>query len=877
MAGVVHHNTGKTILGMCSVHSHAIQKEKTKYYRAIVMCPDHLIDKWVREIQETIPDVDVMTFENWKSCIGLLDRGRSFKKTIPAEPAVARKQQDVNVLADYTYDEVEYRTEPSKDRAGERTLEQERKTWLRNERPLWVVLGRNQSKFNPNWEPIGEREQVSRMVERNIVVGKSPKLDHEGKVVKDKDGYTKYKCEVKKFACCPKCGNPIIGKDKMPLALSEVQSKQTNCKHLYLQQISEESSLWTGGNKKEKWTTQGLDKITDRRVLLGMLEDAKPGRIIKAGGRRYVVRACDEPLWQWTRQPYRWPPSKLIHKKLKGFFDYVLIDEIHEEKSAESAQSMAAGKLIASCRKMLALTGTLIGGYANHLFPLLIRMCPKGLVINEGMTWGESLKFSQKYGRVDTIITTKTEGGGERTVRRGQTGMGKKLASESSSKRNAVRPGIMPSLFGNHLMGNAIFLGLEEMDASLPRLINYPIDDESDPEFPGAGPIACEMDRELALEYKRIEETLDRANSELLKTGSMKLLGATLHTLLDYPDRPYDWPPKYPADAEHDKPSMAVGYHIMPNLPKTRNNWANVVQPADLDKTDLRSKEAELIKICMREKKKRRQVWVYCQMTGKRDIQPRLKKLLEERGLKVEILRSNTATLKNREKWIKENAKGIDVMISHPALVSTGLDLFDKGGGHNFSTIVFYETGYNLFTMRQAERRAWRIGQKNDCLVYYLFYAGTMQERAMALMAKKMHAAQSIDGKFTTEGLLSMAGDDNAQLALARSLSEKIEDQRRQWIRFGEAEKRAVIKAFKQMEPVIENREEVDTILGEGAVAHAFTELCTEILRDDKPEIKIAEIDETDTKFGEGIDLGEFEALANYLADSDLDLSSIFI
>ena len=45
----------------------------------------------------------------------------------------------------------------------------------------------------------------------------------------------------------------------------------------------------------------------------------------------------------------------------------------------ESAQSMAAGKLMAACRHTLALTGTLIGGYANHLYPLMVRMTPRSL------------------------------------------------------------------------------------------------------------------------------------------------------------------------------------------------------------------------------------------------------------------------------------------------------------------------------------------------------------------------------------------------------------------------------------------------------------------------------------------------------------------
>jgi len=155
---------------------------------------------------------------------------------------------------------------------------------------------------------------------------------------------------------------------------------------------------------------------------------------------------------------------------------------------------------------------------------------------------------------------------------------------------------------------------------------------------------------------------------------------------------------------------------------------------------------------------------------------------MEREGLRVDILRSATVDPKEREDWIARNGRNSDVIISHPKLVSTGLDLFSKTkGGHNFSTIVFYETGYDLFTLRQASRRAWRIGQPLDCRVYYLYYKGTMQQRAMALMGKKMSAATALEGKFSTEGLVAMAGEDNAQMALARSLSEKIEDAQRTW------------------------------------------------------------------------------------------------
>jgi hypothetical protein len=124
------------------------------------------------------------------------------------------------------------------------------------------------------------------------------------------------------------------------------------------------------------------------------------------------------------------------------------------------------------------------------------------------------------------------------------------------------------------------------------------------------------------------------------------------------------------------------------------------------------------------------------------------------------------------------------VVISHPKLVETGLDLFDKGGRHNFPTICFYESGYNLFTLRQAARRSWRIGQDQDCRIVYLFYENTMQQRAMALMGRKLTAAQALEGVFSTEGLVAMAGEDaNVEIALARSLVERMDegDVRRMW------------------------------------------------------------------------------------------------
>ncbi len=150
-----------------------------------------------------------------------------------------------------------------------------------------------------------------------------------------------------------------------------------------------------------------------------------------------------------------------------------------------------------------------------------------------------------------------------------------------------------------------------------------------------------------------------------------------------------------------------------------------------------------MIDLVRTEKSERRQVWVFVQYTDRHDVQGRLERILKQAGLHVGVLRASVP-LARREEWIAKNAWQLDVVISHPRLVETGLDLFDKGGRHNFPTLCFYESGYNLFTLRQASRRSWRIGQAQPCRVVYLYYEGTMQDRALALMGRKLTAAQAL-------------------------------------------------------------------------------------------------------------------------------------
>lgn len=79
-------------------------------------------------------------------------------------------------------------------------------------------------------------------------------------------------------------------------------------------------------------------------------------------------------------------------------------------------------------------------------------------------------------------------------------------------------------------------------------------------------------------------------------------------------------------------------------------------------------------------------------------------------------------------------------MITNPRLVQTGLDLV------SFQTVVFYEPEYSLYTLWQALRRVWRLGQTQPVKVVFAVYKDAMEAQALALMGRKMRAAQTLYG-----------------------------------------------------------------------------------------------------------------------------------
>jgi hypothetical protein len=78
--------------------------------------------------------------------------------------------------------------------------------------------------------------------------------------------------------------------------------------------------------------------------------------------------------------------------------------------------------------------------------------------------------------------------------------------------------------------------------------------------------------------------------------------------------------------------------------------------------------------------------------------------------------------------------------------IPNNLDLLE------FPTILFYETGYSTYVLRQASRRSWRIGQKRPVRVGFLTYSKTAQESCLRLMGKKLLVSLALEGKLQGDG-----------------------------------------------------------------------------------------------------------------------------
>ncbi len=462
--------------------------------------------------------------------------------------------------------------------------------------------------------------------------------------------------------------------------------------------------------------------VDESRLTVAEFEKLKISETVESRGDK-PCRPIHSALWQADCEKIRrMAPIEFIGRYMPGWFDYTICDEIHQ-LAGDTAQGNALGTLSACTDRIVGLTGTLLGGYADDLFNTLFRL-EAARMKEHGYEWGTTGRssFTQDYGVLETI--TKVDPSDNRCS---------KSKTTSTVRR---KPGASPLLFGEFLMQLCAFVFLEDISGELP-----PYEETY---------LSVPMDPLMMAAYRELEDGIRKALKE--HRGNRSVLSTMLNTLLLYPDHPYGLGTLY-------------GSEFDPEL--KRNVRFVIAETQDLPEEQLYSKERKLIEEIRKELADGRRCQVFAVYTQKHDVTARLQRILNNEGIRTAVLKSSVDT-SNREAWYARQIKdGVQVVISHPKLVETGLDLLD------FPTIIFYESGYSLHTLRQASRRSWRIGQRRPVRVKFLCYEGTMQTACLRLMGKKLLVALTMEGKFAGEGLQNIDEDDDMLSAMARELVER--------------------------------------------------------------------------------------------------------
>ena len=552
----------------------------------------------------------------------------------------------------------------------------------------------------------------------------------------------------KKCFVCPECGQPLYKEENVtrPYSNRKVKVKVKLTELDFLKQYSYNVTcpndvrvwnddkkcyedkkcnckLWTTLNRDEDhgWLKLGEQGWIYKDHIVPITEDfmsretinKKETDLFNRLFEQYELYQEGEPFKVTYKGSKKYPVAKYIYRRMNGVFDYLGLDEAHLLMN-NSLQGIASHHLMKASKHTLLLTGTLLNGFAANLFYTLFRVCPN-IMRQEGFTYEDEAEFARLFG----VVSRESMYRIERGMRTGRTG----------SIKEKRLPGVSPLVFTKFLLNLTSFIALDDMAEGLPMYEEIPI--------------GIRMDAETTTGYSDIESFF-RNRVSAFREGSRKIMGSVVRLMTQYPDAP----------------------HVLRRIINPDTGDVDY-EPAVLEKT-IRNKEEKLLEIIQEKIANNEKVLVYYNTVNTTDIGDHLTAYLCSEDIQAFELKASVKAEKRMDFINKELKKGAQVMITNPSLVETGLDLLE------FTTIVFFQVGYNLSTMRQASRRSWRLSQTKDIQVYFLYYQNTIQEQAISLMATKLQAAQTLEGNFSEEGLKAMSQNDDILTQIANNVVNDI-------------------------------------------------------------------------------------------------------
>ena len=403
-----------------------IMEQDLVNYKVAVLCPPHLVDKWVSEGKE-IANLECIGVKSFSQLLQINENNDLYKKgkhLFVFSKDFAKLGDTLAPIPNKTIKkQAYYRICGSCKDNYDKTVV---KGWDTNKCP-----------------ECGERQWV--------------KVDHSlGKV---------------KGMICPECGEILLKKCAnlyltealLPEDFDKRKSFNLSCYHCgatlwgsQVKNIGDAKYIW---KKYTYYTSKSHKSKTSAWILEKELKNYKRLKNIDD----------DEIFESNTCGPRKYSPAKYIAKHMKGFFDFFIADECHMYETS-SAQGQAFETFVKNSKKTLALTGTLTNGKASGLFYMFWRLDPGKMQKLGYEFYGEQgiNKWNSMYGVMEqrTRVTESEYN---------QSSRGTKQTREN------VKPGISPQILKDFLLESVVQLQISDLSEGLPKLtekiVNVPLEE----------------------------------------------------------------------------------------------------------------------------------------------------------------------------------------------------------------------------------------------------------------------------------------------------------------------------------------------------------------------------------------------------------------
>ncbi len=413
------------------------------------------------------------------------------------------------------------------------------------------------------------------------------------------------------------------------------------------------------------------------------------GLLTKLGDWRQS-RTCGEHLYQAVPDPRRVALAKYLSKRAPHVVDMLIADEAHEFGNGDSAQSQAAHRIVGMGVPTIALTGSVMNGYAVSLYanqqamdPIFREEFPRRSSGegDEKRESGSGLRdFNRRYGYIKQFVQQTDKEG--KVVEWGSQSERKETAKEIGNA-----PGVLPLFVLKYLLRTAVPLQMADLAIDLPP--HHEIVEHVEPD-PGLKATYARLIRALKDQIKE-----DRFNPDL----AGKLFGA-MAEIGSYLDR-----------ATADTGNVDGGAYEV-RYPDGCDGGL-VASAAPLPASTILPKERWMLSLIEREFKAGRRVMIF----GWHElVLPRLARLVEKELSEPCALLLSKVQAKKRQDWIDQHVIGKKrrVVVLNPACVKTGLNNLVW-----FQSTVWMENpAVDPQTKRQADGRIDRIGKTAESRWY---------------------------------------------------------------------------------------------------------------------------------------------------------------